>query len=339
MPSGPWKPEMPPTNKKQAKAEGEVRIPVDKLDLADLEAVETEPSSEVVKEHRFPFQKEFVDEITGELLLNDRTELIDNGKSVPPPDGPQVRVAFERDEFILKSEGDSQLGLELTRLVGEAIQLLDNTKLHNFLRRSKTELVFSFGANGSNFIDPGLHVLAMTYLCTAFSEIAHRKMDGVLDYVTKHGRWTFNWDDQFALTFDSWQPSGMLEKLRAQYQEVQEQGERAKAVWGKWLHDSAEPLLEALDDQLKNASLPATSRRELETLREQLRHDAYFSGVMGTADVAKGLGLDESWIRDMAREGRIGMKLSRHYVHSIDEIEHFSQIPRNVGAPGKRDDS
>lgn len=104
----------------------------------------------------------------------------------------------------------------------------------------------------------------------------------------------------------------------------------------QWLRQQAEPLLDELQDALRDASLPTEFREQLVTMRERLRQDAYFPGIVETSDVAQQLGVDESWVREMARQGRLGLKLSRHFIHSLNELSHFDSKPREVGSPGKK---
>ncbi|QDV62017.1 hypothetical protein Mal65_11450 [Crateriforma conspicua] len=128
----------------------------------------------------------------------------------------------------------------------------------------------------------------------------------------------------------------MLKNFREQYKEAQQAREEIDAKREEWLKSTAAPLLDAMEEQLRTSSLPEGFRSEITEMRQKLITDAYFAGVIETADVAKALNVDETWVRKMAGEGRIGLKLTRHYVHSAAQIEHFKKMPRHVGPPSKK---
>lgn len=130
----------------------------------------------------------------------------------------------------------------------------------------------------------------------------------------------------------------VFETLKSRIDEVDKARQVIDSERDKWLHEQAEPLLDELAELLKNASFPESVRDDIRSLREDVRRNAYYPGIIETSDVAAALERDQSWIREMAREGRLGLKLSRHFIHSESEVAHFFPKPREVGAPKKKPD-
>lgn len=309
------------------------------------DAVAASPHEEVIRECRFEFHEDAIDKTTGELRVADRTDVIDTGSAVPPLAGEQVRVSFSKNYFEVIPVGSSRVEEELAGLLMNAIRVLDSRELRKFFQESKCHLVFSFVASGSNFTDPEEQSLGISILCLALAEIAQGKMDRVLDHVAAHGRWTFNWADLFALTFDSCQPykkdgtgSTTLENFREQYKEAQQAREEIDAKREEWLHSTAEPLLDAMEEQLRSTDLPSGYRDELIAMHGELRENAYgYKSLIDPKEAAKIVGVSYSRFQAMVQEGRLGHSIARFYVHSRDEASRFAEKSRPRGRPSENE--
>lgn len=123
----------------------------------------------------------------------------------------------------------------------------------------------------------------------------------------------------------------MLEDIRQQYQEIQQAREAIDSQRDEWLHEQAGPFIDAMEEQLRSSSLPEGFRKEIDEMRKELVIDAYYKGIINTSDVAEFLGLDESRVRQFAREGRLGLALSRQYVFSQQDLARFAAKDRPTG--------
>ena len=335
LPFGPRMTKM--SKKKKQVAPAKANPVVDKADPEIEELLRTLPSSSPKNKYDFPFEEGFLDKATGELRLEDRTEEIKTGGSVPPLDGPQIRLSYRQGQLALIGASNDQLTNGLANLMGEVFTTFDCSNVLKYFEKSEQDVVFSFGDNGHHFLDRLEHNTALTLLLVALLELADSKMQLASEFAIEKDRWTFSYRDLFALTFDSCQPSDvgmgsrMLEEFREQYKEVQQARKDIDAMRQKWLREQAEPLLDTIGEQLSEASLPDGYRDELCQLRAQLIKDAYYQGIIETSDVAEQLDVVEELVRRLARQGRLGLSLSRHYVFSADEVKHFSKKPRPTG--------
>lgn len=123
-----------------------------------------------------------------------------------------------------------------------------------------------------------------------------------------------------------------MEELVRKYQEVQQERERIDAERDQWLHREAEPFMETLREMLSDATLPEVNREELQKMFQELRGDAYYRGVISTAEAAKILDRTEQIARRHARKGTVGFDTGqRNYVFNELDVEAFSRLDRPPG--------
>ena len=289
----------------------------------------------------FPFDPSFLDASTGQLILYDRTDLINTGAAVAPLAGPQVSVCLEQGRLALAISSDDRLSSDLAALMREVFETFDYSKLLECLTKTKHEIVFAFGKEGPGFLSQKDRNVSLTVLWRALAELADDKMRLAFEYASKRGLWTFNYDDLFALTFDSCQPlseedARMLEDFRQQYKAAQKAREEIDAQRDEWLHAQAEPLLDDMQQDLDALSIPVKLKIEIAKLREQLRKDAYgFSDLIETQDLESILDVGDRRARDLSNKGDLGVAFSRTYAHSRKEAEHFAKKERRPGPPKK----
>lgn len=268
----------------------------------------------------------------GETAIAD---LIGAGSAGPPVLRSQAAMFLSEDSIACNVVGDagpaSEFLFDSIRHVLEQTAKEDTEAIASCIRQGECQLIFS------TEFPP--HVSSPLYdsVYESIWQLSSGDLNDAVLLAQQHGIWTFEYNQKFALTFVSCNsPQIMMERLVAKFERVQDVRERIDAERAEWLHNQAEPLLDVMDEQLLDSSLPEGFRSQIVEMREQIIVDAYFAGIIETSDVAEALGVDESRVRQFAREGRLGLSLSRHYVFSQEQLNRFAEKDRPHGVRTKK---
>jgi hypothetical protein len=259
------------------------------------------------------------------------------------PSGVWVTVTVAADRTLDYSVAIdlNNAGEALLSLVRQHCQAVGERKLAEALIGCRVALIISTTLVNPQGLQPNPQLRAA--LAGIVADVADEQLPQAVADAHTYRHWTIPFEE-LALTIVPCDPlAGMNteqlleEKLKTHYERVEHTRRIVDTDRDRWLQQDAEPLLDELSDLIGNATLPAGFRERCAEVREQLRRDAYFPAIVQTSDAARQLSVDPSWVREMARQGRIGLKLSRHFIHSSKELQHFDEQPRDVGAPpGKR---